>query len=925
MNSSPATVVRVASVTQAGTEFKYPVNPADSLLVEEISNDSERYRDLQDYMKFPLPGSRKSGKVASKPASKAPRARAVAKMASLARVRMQLLFAGIVLLAALAYFLFQVMAIYIVATKNQENTTTTDLLAARVAAMADYYGASAALLAKDPEIADILMTGTVAERSAREESLRYVFPTAINVRLLPPGMTMVDPQASPPLSYAALAQMAAAEASDKPPPVEVHLFNTPQQHVNIVRKVMDPAGTGVVGHIMLSLSNDVLQGILDDLKELHGYIELRQAGEKGAPVVVASRGDPAIKSGQAERVVPIEHTRWQIAWWPETGSLAYLSGISLWVLGALLLTALLFAALVIVLFRRLIVALRQDEVTIVTLMKDFRDGRVRRELASGLAELQPTIEFMVQLAASAKEGDKRRKTAPKENDRDEGEIYDTPSAAINVEERDNLRAGKGAQYAATVPDTGLILEDGPLDIEQAAAGIDPSIFRAYDIRGVVEQTLTIDAVRLIGRAIGSEALQRGRNEIVVARDGRLSGPLLVEALVEGITSTGCDVKDIGCAPTPVLYFATYYLDTQSGVVVTGSHNPPDYNGLKIVIDGETLSGESIQNLRERIDAGNFISGVGSVETINVIPDYIERIRGDVSLARPIRVVIDCGNGVAGAVAPDLLRSLGCTVIELYCEVDGNFPNHHPDPSKTQNLTDLINAVRTSHADIGLAFDGDGDRLGVVAADGSIIWPDRVLMLYAMDILERNPGGQVIYDVKCTRHLDTIIREHGGEPLMWKTGHSFIKTKIRDSGALLAGEMSGHIFIKERWYGFDDALYAAARLLEILGKDMRSSTELFAELPDSVNTPELNVPMREGEPQAYISRLLENVHFENATVSTIDGLRVDFEDGWGLVRASNTTPVLVLRFEADTEAALVRIMDEFRRVMLQVKPDLALPF
>lgn len=876
-------------------------------------------------MKFPLPGSRKSGKPAQPAARKSAPASGKVPVASLARVRTQLLFAGIILLAALAYFLFQVMSIYIVAAKDQETTTTTDLLAARVAAMAEYYGASAALLAKNPEIADVLMIGTDADRSAREESLRYVFPTAINVRLMPPGITMTDPQASPPLSYAALAQMAAAETGDEPPPVEVHLFNTPQQHVNIVRKVMDPAGTGVVGHIMLSLSNDVLQGILDDLKELHGYIELRQAGEKGAPVVVAARGDPAIRSGEPERVVPIEQTRWQIAWWPETSSLAYLSGISLWVLGALLLTALLFAGLVTVLFRRLSAALRQDEVTIVTLMKDFRDGKVRRDQGGGLAELHPTIEFMVQLAASAGDSAARRREPVREPEAPAGAGQVAPAAAAVIEDPDDYPRGQVANFSHAVPADNLIVEEGPVNIEAAVTGIDPSIFRAYDIRGVVDKTLTVDAVRLIGRAIGSEALQRGRNEIVVARDGRLSGPMLMQALSEGILSTGCDVKDIGCVPTPVLYFATYYLDTQSGVVVTGSHNPPEYNGLKIMIDGETLSGDSIQDLRERIQAGNFISGTGSFETINVIPDYIERIRGDVSLARPLRVAIDCGNGVAGAVAPDLLRSLGCTVTELYCDVDGTFPNHHPDPSKTTNLTDLINAVRTGHADIGLAFDGDGDRLGVVAADGSIIWPDRVLMLYAMDILERNPGGMIIYDVKCTRHLDRIIREHGGEPLMWKTGHSFIKAKIRESGALLAGEMSGHIFFKERWYGFDDGLYAAARLLEIIGNDTRNSTEIFAELPDSVNTPELNVHMREGEPKRFIDRLLETAHFENATVSTIDGLRVDFADGWGLVRASNTTPVLVLRFEADSDAALRRIMEEFRRTMLQVRSDLSLPF
>ncbi|MCG6899006.1 MAG: phosphomannomutase/phosphoglucomutase [Gammaproteobacteria bacterium] len=455
--------------------------------------------------------------------------------------------------------------------------------------------------------------------------------------------------------------------------------------------------------------------------------------------------------------------------------------------------------------------------------------------------------------------------------------------------------------------------------------IDPAIFRAYDIRGVVDQSLTIAAVRLIGRAIGSEALQRGRDSVVVGRDGRLSGPSLSEALIAGIVSTGCNVKDIGCVPTPVLYFATYYLDTQTGVVVTGSHNPPDYNGLKIVIDGETLSGQSIQSLHERIKAAKFISGEGSVEVINVVPDYIERIRDDVKVTRPLKVVIDCGNGVAGGVMPQLLKGLGCEVTELFCEVDGTFPNHHPDPSKTENMKDLIAAVGANQADVGLAFDGDGDRLGVVTANGRIIWPDRVLMLYAIDILARNPDALIIYDVKCTRHLDTIIREHGGKPLMWKTGHSFIKSKIQESGALLAGEMSGHIFIKERWYGFDDALYAAARLLEILAADERSATEVFAALPDSVNTPEINVAMREGEPPIFINRLLESAHFEGATVSTIDGLRADFSDGWGLVRASNTTPVLVLRFEADNEEALARIMGDFRRVMLQVNKDLSLPF
>ncbi len=845
------------------------------------------------------------------------------KPASLGKIRFQLLLAGVALLGVLAAFILQLMSGPILRATEQESKIITQQVALRVSAMAAYYGSTTALLAKDPDIAYLLMVGNESALQSREESLRYVFPKAINVQLLPPGITDVDMNASPPLSYAALAQMRAAEAAEAEPPIEVHLFNTPQQHINIARRVVDPAGSGVVGHLMVSLSADVLQNILNDIRELDGYIEVQQDGTKGAPVVITRYGDQALKQGDADRVVRIEGSRWQVAYWPAVSGLVALGGISMWVLGAFLLSAAAMVALIIVLIGKIKNALRVDQVSMVTIMKDFRDGRSRREYPSGLAEMHESIEFMTQLAASSQTA-QQFTPAPRERDAD----YHGAAAESGDDMDDGgIDEGIAADFGSAIRSDNLILEEDPLIMEadDENVDIDPSIFRAYDIRGVVDQSLTTAAVRLIGRAIGSEALQRGRDTVVVGRDGRLSGPSLSEALIAGIASTGCDVKDIGCVPTPVLYFATHYLDTQSGVVVTGSHNPPDYNGLKIVIDGETLSGESIQSLHERIKAGKFISGEGSIEMINVVPDYIERIRSDVTVARPLKVVVDCGNGVAGGVIPQLLKGLGCEVTELFCEVDGNFPNHHPDPSKAENMQDLIAAVADTQADIGLAFDGDGDRLGVVTADGRIIWPDRVLMLYAIDILTRNPGGQIIYDVKCTRYLDTIIREHGGEPLMWKTGHSFIKAKIKETGALLAGEMSGHIFIKERWYGFDDALYAAARLLEILARDERSSTEVFAALPDSVNTPEINVTMREGEPPVFINQLLESAHFEGATVSTIDGLRADFEDGWGLVRASNTTPVLVLRFEADNDEALARIMGDFRRVMLQVNMHLSLPF
>jgi phosphomannomutase/phosphoglucomutase len=844
--------------------------------------------------------------------------------ASLSKARMQLLLAGVILMGVLSLFIFKLMSGYLSRAMEQEASIITEQVAARVAAMAKYYSASTSLLAKDPEIAELLMQGTPADLRAREESLRYVFPTAINVQLVPPGLVELDMETSPPLSYAALSQMRAAESSALGAPIEVHLFNTPQQHVNIVRRVMDPAGSGVVGHIMLSLSNDVLLDILTDLQQMNGYLELQQAGAKGAPVVVATYGDPDSGDGDPGMVLPVNGSRWQVAYWPAVSTIVFLGSISIWVLAAFMVASVVMVFLILFLFSRLINAVNLDQVSMVTLMKDFRDGRVKREYPCGLVEMLDTNEFMTQLATGTQTFDKSGSVAREQDDEYGGS--DVSSEDLVTE--DDLQEGVAADFASSVRSDNLFLEEDPLDIEPSKGEVikmDNSIFRAYDIRGVVNQTLTQDTVRLIGCAIGSEAIQRGRDTIVVGRDGRLSGPRLSEALIAGITSTGCDVKDIGCVPTPVLYFATYYLDTQSGVVVTGSHNPPDYNGLKIVIDGETLSGESIQALRERIEEANFISGKGSVATVNVVPDYIERIRGDVDISRPLKVVVDCGNGVAGGVVPQLLRELGCEVTELFCEVDGNFPNHHPDPSKTENMEDLIGAVRENQADLGLAFDGDGDRLGVVAADGNIIWPDRVLMLYAKDILDRNPGGLIIYDVKCTRFLDAVIREHGGEPLMWKTGHSFIKAKMKETGALLAGEMSGHIFIKERWYGFDDALYAAARLLEILAKEERPSVAVFADLPDSINTPEINVSMQEGEPPVFINRLLENAHFEGATISTIDGLRADFEDGWGLVRASNTTPVLVLRFEADDEAALARIMGEFRRVMLQSKADLSLPF
>jgi phosphomannomutase / phosphoglucomutase len=456
--------------------------------------------------------------------------------------------------------------------------------------------------------------------------------------------------------------------------------------------------------------------------------------------------------------------------------------------------------------------------------------------------------------------------------------------------------------------------------------IDRSIFRAYDIRGVLDKTLDTRVARLIGQAVGSEAVDRGLHEIVVGRDGRLSGPALQGALMDGLRSTGLKVIDIGMVPTPVVYFAGHHTGTGSGISVTGSHNPPDYNGFKIVLGGETLADEAIQKLYQRIRDGRFVSGNGVVrEMPGILDEYVERIAQDVQIEEPLKVVVDCGNGVAGVVGPRVLEAIGCQVTPLYDEVDGHFPNHHPDPSDPHNLEDLIATVKATGADIGLAFDGDGDRLGVVTAEGQMIFPDRVLMLFAQDVLTRNPGAAIIFDVKCTGHLSSVILGSGGSPIMWKTGHSLIKAKMRDTMAELAGEMSGHFFFKERWFGFDDGIYAAARLMEILAAQGRPPSEVFDELPNSVSTPELKIEMEEGEHYRFIDQFRVNARFDGARITTIDGIRADYEDGWGLVRASNTTPVLVLRFDADNERALERIKNEFRKQILDTRRDLTLPF
>ncbi|MCP3728236.1 phosphomannomutase/phosphoglucomutase [Paraburkholderia sp. CNPSo 3272] len=463
--------------------------------------------------------------------------------------------------------------------------------------------------------------------------------------------------------------------------------------------------------------------------------------------------------------------------------------------------------------------------------------------------------------------------------------------------------------------------------------ISKSIFKAYDIRGVIGKTLDTDTARAIGRAFGSEVRAQGGDAVVIARDGRLSGPDLSRALADGLCEAGVDVVDVGMVPTPVGYFAASVplklvggeRNVDSCIVVTGSHNPPDYNGFKMVLRGKAIYGDQILALYDRIVADRFDAGEGSYTKYDIADAYVDRILSDVKLARPLKIVVDTGNGVAGGLAPRLFKAMGCELVELFTEVDGNFPNHHPDPAHPENLQDVIRALKETDAEIGFAFDGDGDRLGVVTKDGQIIYPDRQLMLFAEEVLSRNPGKQIIYDVKCTRNLAKWVKEKGGEPLMWKTGHSLVKAKLRETGAPLAGEMSGHVFFKDRWYGFDDGLYTGARLLEILSR-VADPSKLLNDLPNSHATPELQLKLEEGENFELIGKLQKNAKFTGADeVITIDGLRVEYPDGFGLARSSNTTPVVVMRFEADNDAALARIQADFKRVILAEKPDAKLPF
>ena len=758
-------------------------------------------------------------------------------------------------------------------------------------------------LAASPRLQTSLQRGDEARQA---QLLRELLGDALAVHVHLPGRADLVEDASAPLNFAALDMIRRAEQGQAVP-VEAHRVGD-HWRLYAVQPLRASAQAPVGGTLLVVFDMQRLLGLLPQLPVDAGQLSLVQQFPGGPAQTLYQTGSgsgPVITLGSS-------NPAWSLNL-REGAAMGAGAPNPLFLFGAILLALAGALASLLFLQRSWTRALEADA--------DTLDQLTRGHKAAGLqlGPLEPVAQSIMQVAS--RNAVRQPNPAPQPAAAARGAPDRAPASTAAAEpakqELPPLDDVLDIDFLDEIPD------DSPL----GPPALPAEIFRAYDIRGVVGKTLTPEYVYWLGRAIGSESIDQGQYQVATARDGRLSGPELMEELIRGLRDSGCEVHDLGMVPTPVLYYATHTTAARSGIMLTGSHNPPDYNGLKIVIAGQTLADERITALHQRLQDNRLHQGSGSRSTVDILDDYCRRIVDDVLPARPLKVVVDCGNGVGGVVAEQLFSQLGCEVIPLYCDVDGNFPNHHPDPGKAENLQDLVLIVRQQGADLGIAFDGDADRLGVVTPAGEIICADRLLMLFAEDIVTRNPGADIVFDVKCSRQLPQLISRLGGRPVMWKSGHSMIKAKMQETGALLGGEMSGHVFFQERWYGFDDGLYAACRLLElvsILSGTPEQTNELFARHPAGWSTPEINISV--GEQRKF--ELIEALHGaadwgQQARVTTIDGIRVDYPDGWGLVRASNTTPVLVLRFEADDAAGLERIRQTFRQQLGAVAPDLEL--
>ncbi len=754
--------------------------------------------------------------------------------------------------------------------------------------------------------------------------LEQFLPGVMKIRILQASVSELDTSSVPHMGNADLMMVQETLKKPQAPFIQGSKNNRHLAITAVIQKENKP-----IGVVLASLNFGFLQSSFKIQKINSGLINLKQGN-----ISLAKTGD-LLDNDDSFSTINVAKTQWKINYKStKTTSLTTLSTFA----GLVFIPVLIIGLAFFVNYRNLTYLIRQDQGNILRAAKDLLAGRTVGSYPINLDEMKTIISTIVQFKRML--NNEENELTPKLNDDPElDDLFDEPMGVELLEDEPVAKNTKFESFASSPislpqsvskpsPEPSVFaLNTWPETVEIEIDEESSEPFGVYDVRGVVGKTLTKEIVFDIGRAVGSNAKEKDIKTIIVGMDGRTSSPLLAESLAKGIISTGVNVLDIGLVPSPVVYFVVQHTEGKSGIVITGSHNPIDYNGLKIIVNGESLVGDGIKQLKQRINDKNYLTGKeGSIEKNSMfVNEYIGIISDDIRIARPMKIVVDCGNGAAGELAPILFKTLGCEVIEIFCEIDGSFPNHHPDPSIPENLNHLTAAVLDHQADIGIAVDGSGNRLGIIDCKGKIIWPDRLMMLFAKHVLDAKPGAEVIYDVKCSTRLGEQIVKYGGRPLMSKTGYSFIKAKLKETGAVLAGEYSGHIFFNDRWFGFDDALYSASRLIEILSADSRNSDEVFADFPENVSTPEIKIELAEGENQFLMKKICNAAHFEDGKIIDIDGLRVEFDDGWGLVRASNTMPSLVLRFEGDNNEALKRIQSQFKLLFTEVKPSLNLPF
>lgn len=843
-------------------------------------------------------------------------------------------YIGIALVLLLAFALaIALWASREAAGQRRQLASATDILVRSATADLARIRRQLETIRTDPELQAAFEASRPERLRDEEAAIRARLPGTLGVHLF-----TLDPMSSdegiPFMSYAGLDLTRQAAHKQAPTQIEVHKVGQADMHLAIAAPVLDAAGKQTLGVVHLALP----MSLLPDPAELLGELGTARYQQVVGNDIATLKGSGPIPGGDPDYVAPIAGTRLQAAAWLDRKALLdpWLAGQ----LGAAYLVLLgLIGAILWLGYRALRRDLIQDWDVFPALVDDALHRRALQAPKSRLAESQVAYaEVIAKLRGLKPRRTSLRGMALVEAADDLlGPSLVTQEADVKVEEPpDTDDVGGAPTDAASEPHRPSPVEDfdalKPLydelsAVESVVPGVAAEVFRAYDIRGIVDHQLNSETMSAIGRALGSEASARGDDTVMIGRDLRASSPRLSAALVEGIRAAGPDVVDLGVVPTPLVYFACCHPALHSGAMVTASHNPPEYNGVKPVLMGESADADTIQGLRRRIEQGQLAHGSGGYRREDLSAEYRNYIAQDVTLARHHKLVIDCGNATASALGPQLYRDLGCEVIELNCDVEAGMGDRMPDPSVPDQLRDLGDLVRTNKADIGLAFDGDGDRLGVVDSEGRFVAADRVLMLLATDVLARNPGSDVVFDVKCSHHLAEEIRRAGGRPLMWKSGHTPLKAKLRETGALIAGELSGHFIFKERWFGFDDALYAGARLLEVLSLDPRSTREIFAALPGGIATPELSLPLAEGEPARVMESVLKLAkRLDGANLILIDGLRAELERGWGLVRASNTQPKLTFRFEGDDQESLEQIQALFRRLMETAAPELTdLPF